>query len=231
MKKRWKVVAVAATAVVIALAVTGVVLAQGPSSGGSSPMAAGQGQGTGRGQGVWASGTNASSPGATAAAVSPATSDAHATLIAAATGDLTQEEADALLFLREEEKLARDVYTVLYDEWGQKTFSNIAASEQRHMDSVKTLLEAYGLADPVGADTPGAFTNSELQAAYDALVAQGGQSLEEALKVGVTIEDLDIEDLQALLATSPSADIAEVAQNLLKGSENHLNSFTRLLAV
>ncbi len=115
-------------------------------------------------------------------------------------------------------------------EWGKKTFSNIAASEQRHMDSVKTLLDAYGLADPIGADTPGVFTNAELQAAYDALVAQGSQSLEEALKVGVAIEELDIEDLQALLAMSPSADITEVAQNLLKGSQNHLASFTRLLA-
>lgn len=223
MKKRWKVVAIVATALVIVLAIAGVVLAQSPWSDGSSAVAAGQGQGN-RVE------TTATTATAGAPAVSPATSEAHATVIAAATGDLTQEEADALVFLREEEKLARDVYLVLDEEWGKKTFSNIAASEQRHMDSVKTLLDAYGVADPIGADTPGVFTNAELQAAYDALVMQGSQSLEEALKVGVAIEELDIEDLQALLAMSPSADITEVAQNLLKGSQNHLSSFTRLLA-
>jgi hypothetical protein len=228
MNKRWKVVAIVATALVIVLAVTGVVLAQSPWSDSSSPVAAGQGQGAG--QGNLASKTAAAPAPATVSAVVPATSGTHATIIAAATGDLTQAEADSLLFLREEEKLARDVYLVLFDETGKKTFSNIAASEQRHMDSVKTLLDAYGLADPVGADTPGVFSNPDLQKAYDTLVAQGSQSLAEALKVGVAIENLDIEDLQALLAIDPSADITQVAQSLLKGSENHLASFTRLLA-
>jgi hypothetical protein len=62
--------------------------------------------------------------------------------------DLSPEETAALLFMREEEKLARDVYNTLYEIWGQPTFTNIAASEQTHMDEVKLLLERYSLADP-----------------------------------------------------------------------------------
>ena len=144
---------------------------------------------------------------------------------------LSDVEKSALLFMREEEKLARDVYTTLYAKWGVPVFSTIATSESRHMASIKTLLDRYGLTDPVAVDTlPGVFVNSELQAAYTQLVAQGNRSLEEALKAGVTIETLDIEDLQALIAVSAHNDATQVAQNLLRGSQNHRAAFTRILA-
>jgi len=143
---------------------------------------------------------------------------------------LSDAEKEALLFMREEEKLARDVYAALYTKWNIPVFSNIAASETRHMASIKTLLDRYGLADPVAVDTPGVFVNVELQAAYTQLVAQGSQSLMEALKVGVTIETLDIEDLEEVLTISTHPDVTQVAGNLLRGSQNHMEAFTRLMA-
>ncbi len=109
-------------------------------------------------------------------------------------------------------------------------FNNIASSESRHMASVETLLDRYALTDPVSDDTAGVFAGFELRALHTQLVAQGNQSLKEALKAGVTIETLDIEDLEAVLAISTHSDIAQVAQNLLRGSQNHLAAFTRLLA-
>lgn len=221
MKKRWKLTAALAGAVVLAFVVAGVVLASPWSN---DPPA----QGVGLGQG-YETAQAAVSPTAVAPANDQTAAPGTHPVLPAADGELTQEEADALIFLREEEKLARDVYTVLYKKWGKNAFKNIAASETRHMDSVKTLLDAYGLADPVAIDTPGVFSNTELQQAYDTLVAQGSRSLEEALRVGVAIEELDIADLRELLAMQPNADITEVAQNLLKGSQNHLNTFTRLL--
>ena len=227
MKKRWKLTAVIVAALVIALTVTGVVIAS-PWSNESAAGERGFGQGDGAAR---ATATTATTLAPTAEPTTdPTTAPAAHTALAPADGELTQEEAEALVFLREEEKLARDVYTALYDMWGKNAFDNIAASEAKHMASVKTLLDSYGLADPVATDTPGVFVNAELQQAYNDLVAQGSQSLEEALKVGVTIEELDIADLQELLAMQPSADIAEVAQNLLKASQNHLAAFTRLLA-
>jgi hypothetical protein len=86
-------------------------------------------------------------------------------------GELNQVETDALLFMWEEEKLARDVYTVLGTVWTKPLFGNIAASEQVHMDSVKDLLDRYGLATPTD-DVAGVFANAELQALYTELVAQ-----------------------------------------------------------
>jgi hypothetical protein len=141
--------------------------------------------------------------------------------------DLSTEESAALLFMREEEKLARDVYNTLYEIWGQPTFTNIAASEQAHMDEVKLLLDRYELADP--ALEPGSFTDPSLAALYEQLVAQGSTSLADALKVGAAIEEIDILDLQNRLAQTDNADIQQVFNNLMMGSYNHLNAFVGVL--
>ena len=141
--------------------------------------------------------------------------------------DLNDVEAASLLFMREEEKLARDVYNTLYSVWGQPTFQNIAASEQAHMDEVKVLLDRYGLTDPALA--PGQFTDANLQALYDQLVAQGSTSIADALKVGAAIEEIDILDLQTRLTQTDNADIQMVFNNLMNGSYNHLKSFTGVL--
>ena len=141
--------------------------------------------------------------------------------------DLSDEEAASLIFMREEEKLARDVYNALYTIWGQPIFQNIASSEQAHMDEVKQLMDRYGLTDPALA--PGQFTDASLQALYDQLVAQGSKSLADALKVGTAIEEIDIQDLQTRLAQTDNADIQWVYNNLMSGSYNHLNAFTSVL--
>jgi rubrerythrin len=129
--------------------------------------------------------------------------------------------------MREEEKLARDVYNVLYTTWGQPTFQNIASSEQQHMDQIKLLLDRYALTDPALA--PGQFTDPTLQALYDQLVAQGSASLADALKVGAAIEEIDILDLQTRIAQTDNADIQLVYNNLMSGSNNHLQAFTSVL--
>jgi len=136
------------------------------------------------------------------------------------------EEQEGLLLMREEEKLARDVYRSLFSMWGEQIFDAISQSEQRHMDAVGSLLEKYGVPDPVLDDT-GVFSNPELASLYDELVSRGSVSLSDALWVGATIEDLDIADLQRLLADPQvdNVDIRTVYQNLLKGSRNHLRAF------
>ncbi|MHB1355009.1 MAG: DUF2202 domain-containing protein [Anaerolineae bacterium] len=135
------------------------------------------------------------------------------------------EEAD-LLFMREEEKLARDVYQAFDDLWGVRIFGNIAQSEQKHMDAILTLLEQFGIADPVVDSTAGVFANADLQALYDTLIAQGSVSSEEALKVGAAIEEIDILDLEEAMANTSNADILRVYTSLTLGSYNHLRSFT-----
>jgi hypothetical protein len=145
--------------------------------------------------------------------------------------ELSNEEIEGLYFLREEEKLARDVYLKFYEIYGLRVFQNIAESEQRHTDAVKNLINKYELEDPVEEDIPGSFKNEELQNLYNSLIETGQVSLVEALKVGVAIEEIDILDLQKQLEeVVDNEDIIFVYSNLKRGSENHLQAFTRNLS-
>jgi hypothetical protein len=137
---------------------------------------------------------------------------------------LSAEEATHLLYMREEEKLARDVYQVLYSKWNVRIFNNIAVSEQRHYDAVGTLISRYKLIDPV-QEAAGVFTNPDLQALYDQLMAKGSISLLDALQVGVSIEETDIDDLKAAIAVTDNRDALTVYGNLLNGSLSHLSAF------
>lgn len=149
-----------------------------------------------------------------------------AALPAADPAGLTQAEIDALLFMREEEKLAHDVYVALYEQWGLTQFNSIAASEQAHTDAVKALLDRYGVVDTTATE-PGVFVNTELQALYNDLVARGSGSAAEALSVGALIEEVDIADLDERIAQTDQADILAVFANLRSGSESHLRAFVR----
>jgi len=142
---------------------------------------------------------------------------------------LSVDERAGLLWMREEEKLARDVYTTLYEAWGLQIFVNIAQSEQTHTEAVRDLLEKYDVADPVTVDTVGIFTDPDLQQLYDDLTARGLTSIEEALQVGALIEDLDIYDLTQEIAKTDNQDIVLVYENLTRGSRNHMRAFTSQL--
>jgi len=143
---------------------------------------------------------------------------------------LTADEKYWLTYMREEEKLARDVYLSLGSTWNIPIFSNIAQSEQVHMDSMKTLIDRYGLPDPAAGKSQGEFTDPALQKLHDDLIAQGSVSSVEALKVGVLIEETDIRDLNKAIATTQKKDIRTAYNNLLQGSMNHLNAFEANLA-
>jgi hypothetical protein len=138
---------------------------------------------------------------------------------------LAEAEANDLLFMREEEKLARDVYNTLYAEWNIRIFNKIAQSEQRHMDTVLGLLNKYGQLDP--ALEPGQFSNGELQELFNTLTAKGLQSSLDALRVGALIEEADIEDIVLAMQRTDKSDIISVYMNLLDGSKNHLSAFVK----
>jgi hypothetical protein len=138
---------------------------------------------------------------------------------------LSDDEKLSLQWMREEEKLAHDVYIMLYNKWNVTIFTNIANSEQTHTTAVLTLLKKYSLTDPVGSNVVGVFEDSTLQNLYTQLVAQGSISTLDAFKVGATIEDLDIFDLNNWKTKVDNQDIKYVYENLTKGSRNHMRSF------
>ena len=143
--------------------------------------------------------------------------------------NLSQSEIDSLIFMREEEKLAHDVYIALYEIWELPIFQNIAESERTHTDAVARLLDTNNIPDPADTSPPGIFINPELQKLYNELTELGDNSLADALKVGAAIEEIDILDLQEALGFIEDNAIRQVYQNLLRGSENHLRAFTTTL--
>jgi hypothetical protein len=154
-----------------------------------------------------------------------------ATVVELGVGSLDEGEVAALIYTREEEKLARDTYLTLYGVWGMPVFSNVAASEQSHMDAVLRMLEKYGLEDPAEGKGVGEFTESSgLQPIYDALVESGSASVIGALEAGVFIEETDITDLSEAVAATDNPDLQQVYGNLLEGSARHLVAFLAHLA-
>ena len=140
---------------------------------------------------------------------------------------LSVVEKDSLAFMREEEKLAHDVYAQLDLRWGSNTrvFGNIAKSEATHTEAVRQLLLRYSLSDSAATSAAGQFQNTTLQGLYTQLTAAGAISLIDALKVGAAIEEIDMIDINKALLGIDNQDIVLVYQNLLKGSRNHLRSF------
>ena len=144
---------------------------------------------------------------------------------------LNQQEKDAILYMREEEKLARDVYEYLYAKWNVNPFGNIRRSEQTHMERIKTLITSYKLSDPVdkNSDKQGVFVNNVLQNYYNELINAGSISLTEALKAGAKIEELDIADLEERIKLTTQPDIISTYDYLKMASGNHLRAFVRRL--
>lgn len=137
------------------------------------------------------------------------------------------EQSDAqkadLVFMWEEEKLAKDIYLAMFELWGVSIFQNIASSEQQHQDSIAALLTKYDITYP-SSKSSGSFENSELQALYDELIKKGSASLDDALAVGILIEEADIADLKARIQVA-TEDVKVIYENLLNGSYNHLAAF------
>jgi hypothetical protein len=132
-----------------------------------------------------------------------------------------------LKYMVEEEKLARDVYTVLAKTAAYPKFKNIANAEQFHLDQMSIVLANYGLWNATLKRGPGVFYNKELSALYKTLVAKGKLSDLDAIEVGIIIEEKDIADLTAMEKLITQEDIQFVVNYLKAGSQNHLAAFKR----
>jgi hypothetical protein len=148
-------------------------------------------------------------------------------IIQATAATLPSGTKTSLIFMVEEEKLARDVYSTLYAKTGLNQFKNINKAEQTHMDLMRGLLKTYGIKDPTIGKAVGKFNNASLSALYKKLIASGSVSLVGALNAGVAVEENDIADVKMILKTTLPDDVKFVMDRLISGSYNHLAAFTR----
>ncbi len=152
----------------------------------------------------------------------------HAIEFTSDSTSISTNERDGLILMREEEKLAADVYAYFFEKYGMRIFSNINKSEVKHSDAVLRLLNYFNIPDPALTQV-GKFNSPDIQALYNKLTADGS-TIENALAVGAFIEEYDIADLRKLIAETQNADLKMVYTNLLKGSYNHIKAFSKVLA-
>ena len=152
--------------------------------------------------------------------------------------------------MREEEKLARDVYMKLGGMYpDHPIFGKIDDSEQTHTDAVKAMIEKYGLEDPNTNDNVGVYTGEDygwyFTEKFNLLVERASLSELEALYVGAFIEELDMMDInqcpQVIVDTenginditecgkiyTDNADVSNLYASLLDGSDSHLEGYVR----
>lgn len=166
---------------------------------------------------------------------------------AAQTATLDAGEETHLIFMREEEKLARDVYLTLGGFYPSLAlFDKIDDSEQRHTDTMKAKLDQYGIPDPSTSDVVGVFTGADygwyFTEKFGELVAWGSLGALQALYVGAFIEELDMHDIvqcpEVIVDTDNGIDEGECGMaytdekaliksygKLLDGSKSHLRAY------
>jgi len=152
----------------------------------------------------------------------------NASEVSISTNTITSADSIGLLLMREEEKMARDVYSYFFDKYKLRIFNNIAKSEQVHTNAVLYLLKKFNITDPAYTEV-GKFQDADLQSLYTKFSSEAS-TINMALSTGAYIEEYDIADLQKLIAETNNADIKRVYSNLLRGSVNHLRAFTGVLA-
>ena len=162
--------------------------------------------------------------GTSIAATQTPSTDATTAPSATAIADNTRT-AD-LAYSRDEERMARDLYTLFGQTYDAAIFTRIAASEQQHFDAVGALLTSYAITDPAAGQPAGTYANADVQKLYDQWKAQGLTSVQDAYAVGVDLEQTDIADLQGILARNTDADAQRVFTHLLAASGHHLDAFT-----
>jgi len=164
--------------------------------------------------------------------------------------ELTQEVKESLAYMGNEERLAYDIYTTLYNYHMDKgteinQFANIVKSEQKHIEIVQNTIQKYNLdisklsvvVDPVAdkdvafEDMPmGKYDVPAIQELYDSLYEKGVASKQAALEVGCIVEVVDIDDLDEFILqaeVSNATDIVDAFNILRDGSYNHFWAFDK----
>jgi hypothetical protein len=142
---------------------------------------------------------------------------------------LTPQEKKGLVFMYQEEKLAKDVYATLGKMYPNVRVFNIYRAEVMHESCVANVMRHYGITFPVRGNRTGVFADKKLQILYNRLIEKGKKSLTDALEVGIMVEVTDIEDLDKYLNSATSSDVIALFEFLRAGSYNHYNGFDRTL--
>lgn len=209
-------------------------LGQGQGSGNAQGIANGRGRGQGNGQGQRNGNDGGQRQGqgqnGSGAHGQGTQQESHASDIPAAVpgATISTKVRKELVYMVEEEKLARDIYALAKATYpGARIFANINRSESTHMGELQVLLERYDVDDPTDGNRAGVFEDDSLQKLYNSLAVRVRESRAAAIQVGIDVEVTDIADLKKAMKLKAPSDVKSVLGSLLAGSERHLAAFQR----
>jgi len=136
----------------------------------------------------------------------------------------TADEKASVLYAREQQKLARDLYQVLGAKWSAVILQSTAHAEQKHMDTVKSLIDGLKLTDPA-QPAAGQFTDPMFQKLYGQLLDRGSVSLVEALRAAAYMEEMEIRDTRGFVEDANRLDIIRGLGSITTGEPTHLRVF------
>lgn len=151
----------------------------------------------------------------------------HEQIMASRAQPLGADEQRDLQRIREQRKLARDLYWDLAKHWGSLVLVRLGAAEQTHLNTLDTLLDHYGLSDPVAGHAVGESGDPKFQALHVQIVEVGHRSEMAASQAGLLVEEMSLSDLAAARARTRQPEIAAVYDDLLRNSRNHLRALFR----
>jgi len=235
---RKKTIGMAAVAVVIIaivvfvaaiaggfLEIPGPGAASGPAAGPGGSQPTGPGAFTGQGADVGPEAT--SGPGA---GTGPGAASGYPVLLPILdTAPLSDQEGADILFMREEEQMAHDLYSRWAGMYPLPVFSNIRDSETVHIYEVQLLMDRYDVPSERIGNASSGYYNPVIQSWYEAFSSQSDTSQTDALEAGVTIGQEDIADLDAAIGHTSRPDILQVWNNLRQGSMKHESAFLQAL--
>ncbi len=141
---------------------------------------------------------------------------------------ITETEAGDLQLLREEEKLARD----LFRDWSDRSelFGAVAHSKQLHFEIVGALLQRHQVTDrTLGGE--GLYVFPQLQTLHQELLARGGSTELEALAAGAELHERDLVGLEEAAGRSQLEDVRASLAEIQRGARNHLRGCVEELAL
>lgn len=144
---------------------------------------------------------------------------------------INQSDRDALIYTMQEEKVANNFYTAMQSLYGINVFENISKAETMHMKHVKTLLDDFGIDNPVTGkyEAAGSFMDAGLEKIYNDMISNGNTSVTDALKESAKFEEMDIRDLKAFVESTQNTSIESTLNMLINASGNHLRAFVKNL--
>jgi len=141
----------------------------------------------------------------------------------------TDIEKTGLLLILQEEKVAYDFYSAMFEKYNHVVFQNVMSAEKTHQEHVMSLIKELNIDATGVSQNAGEFSDKDIIYMFDLLMRTGNSSFTDALLASARYEEKDISDLRKNYSNAENETIKALYNCLDKASQNHLKAFVKNL--